>query len=57
MIHGKFHICRELDLNQNIYDNAYPTPLLQEASYVNQKMVILGIGWYQNTFSHICVQY
>ena len=57
MVCGEFHICNCLDLYQNIYDNAYPTPLLHEALDVNHKMVMLGIGWYHNTFSHIFVQH
>ena len=57
MVWGKFHICRDLDSDQNVYDNAYPTPLLHEALDVNHKMVMLGIGWYHNTISHICVQH
>ena len=24
---------------------------------MNHKMVMLGIGWYHNTFSHLCVQH
>ena len=57
MVCGKLHICHDLDSDQNIYDGAYPTPLLHEALYVNQIMVILGIGWYHNIFSNICVQH
>ena len=51
---GELCICHDLYLNQNVYDNAYPTSLLHEALYVNHKMVMLGIGWYHNNFSHLC---
>ena len=57
MVCGKLHICHELDLDQNVNNNAYPTPLLHEALDVNHKMVMLGISWYHNTFSHLCVQH
>ena len=50
MVYGKFHICHDLDLDQNVYDNAYPTLLLHDALDVNHKMVMLGVGWYRNTF-------
>ena len=56
MVFGEWHICHDLDLDQNIYDNAYPTPLLYEVLDGNHIMVMLGIGWYHNIFSHICVQ-
>ena len=54
---GKLHICHDLVLDENVNDNAYPTPLLHEALDVDHKIVILGIGWYHNTFSHLCVQH
>ena len=54
---GKFHTCHDLVLDQNINDNAYSTPLLHEALGVYHKMVIMGIGFYHNTFSHIFVQH
>ena len=57
MVCGELHIFRDLDLDKNINDNAYPTPLIHEALDVNHKMVMMGIGLYCNTFSHICVQY
>ena len=44
MVCGELHICHDLDLDQNLYDNAYPTPLLHEAFDGNHIMVILGIG-------------
>ena len=44
-------------LDQNVNDNAYSTPLLHEALYVDHKMVMLGIGLYHNIFTHICVQH
>ena len=52
-----FHICHELVLDQNINDNAYSTPLLHDDLDVEHKMVIMVIGLYHNTFSHICVQH
>ena len=57
MVCGELHICHDQDLYQNIYDNAYPTPLLHEALDGNHRMVILVIGWYHNTFSHLCVKH
>ena len=57
MVCGEFHICHDLVLDQTLSDNAYSTPLLHEALDVNHKMVMLGIGWYHNTFSHICVKH
>ena len=56
-IGGKLHICHDLVLDQNLNDNAYSIPLLREALYVDHKMVMLVIGWYHNTFSHLCVQH
>ena len=57
MVYGELHIYHDLDLDQNVNDNSYPTPLLHEALYVNHKMEMMGIGWYHNTFSHVCVQH
>ena len=57
MVFGELYICHDLDLDQNLNDNDYPIPLLHEALDVNHKMVMLGIGWYHNTFSHLCVQH
>ena len=57
MVCGELHICYDLDLYQNVNDNAHPTPLLHEDLDVNHKMVMLGIGCYHNTFSHVCVQH
>ena len=57
MVCGKFYICHNLDLDQNLNGNAYQTPLLHEALYVNHKIIMLLIGWYHNIFSHICVQH
>ena len=56
MVFVKLHICHDLVLYQNVNYNAYSTPLLHEALDVNHKMVVLVIGWYHNTFSHLCVQ-
>ena len=57
MVYGELHICHDLFLYQNVNDNAYSTPLLPEALDVENKMEMLGIGWYHNTFSHLCVQH
>ena len=57
MVCGEFHVFHYLDLDQNVNNNAYSTPLLHEDLDVNHKMEILGIGWYYNTFSHICLQH
>ena len=54
---GELHIFHDLVLDQNINDNSYSTPLIHEVLYVNHKMVILGIGWYHNKSSHLCVQH
>ena len=54
MVCGELHICHELVLHQTVNDNAYSTPLLHEALDVNNKIVIMGIGWYHNTF-HIFI--
>ena len=57
MVCRKLHICHDLDLDQNVNDNSYPSPLLRDAFDTNHKMVMLGIGWYHNKVSHICVQH
>ena len=57
MVCGEFHICHYLDLDQNVYDDAYPIPLIHEALVGNHILVILGISYYHNKFSHICVQH
>ena len=57
MVCGKSHIYHDLFLDQNINDNSYSTPFLHEAFDVYQKMLILGIVCYHNTFSHFCVQH
>ena len=57
MVYGESHICHDLYLYQNLYDNTYPPPFIHEALDVNHRMVILVIGWYQNTFSHLCVKH
>ena len=57
MVCGEFHIFHDLVLDQNVNDNAYSTPFLHEALDVKHKMVMLGIGWDHNTFSHIYVQH
>ena len=57
MVCGKLQIYHDLVLDQNVNDIAYSTPLLHGDLDVNQKMAMLVIGWYHNTFSHICVQH
>ena len=57
MVCVELHIFYDLDLDQTVNDNDYPTPLLHEALDVNHRMVMLVIGWYHNTFSYICVQH
>ena len=57
MLCSELHICHDLDLDQNVNDHAYPTPFLHEALDVDQKIVMLVIGWYRNTFSHLYVQH
>ena len=57
MICGELHICHDLVLYKNVNGDDYWTPLLHEALDVDHKMVMMGIGWYHNTFSHLCVQY
>ena len=57
MVCGELHTCHDLVLDQTVNYNAYSTTLLNAALDVDHKIVMLGIGWYHNTFSHICVQY
>ena len=57
MVCGKLHICHDLVLDQNVNYNAYSTLFIHEVLDVDHKIVMLGIVWYHNTFSHICVQY
>ena len=57
MVCGELHICHDLVLDQNVNDNAYSTPFIHEALDVRHKMVILGIGLYHNTCSHLFVQH
>ena len=45
------------DIEYHVQDNAYSTPFLHEDLDVDHKMVILGIGWYHNTFSDLSVQH
>ena len=54
---GEFHICHDLVLDQNANDNAYSTPCLHKALDMNHKMVMMGIGCYHNTFSHLYMQH
>ena len=53
----KFHICHDLVLDQSVNDNYHPTSLPHEALDVNPKMIMLRIGWYHNTFSHLYVKH
>ena len=57
MVCSELHICHDLDLDKNVYDNDYPTPLLHEDLGGNHRMVMLGIGLYHNKFSHLCVKH
>ena len=57
MLCGELHIFHDLVLDQNVNYYAYSTPFLNEDLDVDHKMVILGIGFYHNTFSHFCVQH
>ena len=57
MVCGKFHIYDDLVLDKNVNGNDYSTPLVHEDLDVDHKMVMLKIGRYQNTFSHLCVQH
>ena len=57
MVCGKLNICHDLILYQNVNDKAFPTPFIYEHLDVNQKMLMLAIVWYHNTFLHICVQH
>ena len=54
---GKFHICHDLVLDQNVNDKAYSTPLIHKALDVDHKILMLGIGLYHNIFSHLFVQH
>ena len=44
MVYGELHICHEIYLDQNVYDNSYPNPFLHEDLDGNHIMVVLGIG-------------
>ena len=57
MVCGKSHIFHDLVFDQNVNDDDYSTPLIHETLDVDQKMVILVIGLYNNIFLHICVQH
>ena len=57
MVCGKSHILHDLVFDQNVNDDDYSTPLIHETLDVDQKMVILVIGLYNNIFLHICVQH
>ena len=53
----EYYIFHYIVLDQNVNDNAYSTPLLHKAFNMDHKMVMMGIGLYHNTFSHLCVQH
>ena len=53
---GESHICNDLVLDKNLNDNACSSPLIHKALDVDRKIVMLGNGFYHNTFSHLCVQ-
>ena len=57
MVCGKLHIFHYLFLDQNINVNAYSTPFLYEDLDVDHKVVMMGIGLYQNIFSLLYVQH
>ena len=57
MIYGEFHIYHYLFLEQNTKDNAFSTPLWYEVWNVEQKIVMLGINFCYNKFSHLVVQH
>ena len=57
MVCGKLHICHEIVLDQHVDGNAYSTPLLHEALYVDHKMVMLVIGLYHSKFLLLCVKH
>ena len=57
MVCGELHILHDLVLDKNVSGNAYSTPLLHEVLDVDHKIIMLGIGLYHNTFSHLCVQH
>ena len=44
MVCGELHIFHDLDLDQNVDHNHYPTPLLHEALDGNHRIVMLEIG-------------
>ena len=44
MVCVEFHISHDIDLDQNVNNNSFPTPVLHEALDMNHKMVMLGIS-------------
>ena len=57
MVYSEFHIHHLLVLDQNENDNAYSTSFCHKVWNVDHKMVILGIDFCYNTFSHLRVQH
>ena len=57
MVCGESHIFHDPFLDQSVHDDAKSTPLIHEALDVDHKMVMLGIGWFHNKFSNLCVQH
>ena len=53
MVYGKLYILPYIVLYQNANDNAYSTLVRHEVWNVDQKIIIMGIGFCYNTFSHI----
>ena len=56
MVCRELHNLNDLVLDQNLNDNTYSTPVPHEAFDVDHKLLIIGIGYYHNSFSLICVQ-
>ena len=57
MVYSELHIDQYLVLDQTANVNAYSTPLRHEVWNVDHKMVIMGIDFCYNTFSHLGVQH
>ena len=57
MVYSKLHRHHYLVLYQNASDNAYSSLLRHEVCMVDHKMVMLGIDFCYNKFSHLCVKH
>ena len=57
IVYGKLHILPFIFLGQNENYNTYSTPLRHEVWNVDHKMIILGIDFCYNTFSHLWVKH